>query len=134
MQELKGAKVSVEEVLEDQTEQKARSHTLLQAMLAKQPTIFKSRVYKKEELKLLLRLYGISFSNSCDKDKLSDLLVKRITEELGFPSVTSNMQQGTYYISIHDLHKSSVDCNARISAMVNINFHESSKRDLDISG
>lgn len=70
MQELKGAKVSVEEVLADQSEQKGQSHTLLQAMLAKQPAIFTSRVYKKEELKILLRLYGVAFNSSSHKDKL----------------------------------------------------------------
>jgi len=35
VQELKGAKVSVEEVLADQSERRSKSHTLLQAMLSK---------------------------------------------------------------------------------------------------
>lgn len=96
MQELKGAKVSVEEVLADQSERKGRSHTLLQAMLAKQPAIFKSRVYKKEELKVLLRLYGRAFNASSDKEKLSEMLVKCIRKEDGFPLVAHNPQQGRH--------------------------------------
>ena len=96
MQELKGAKFSVEEVLADQSERKGRSHTLLQAMLAKQPAIFKSRVYKKEELKVLLRLYGRAFNTSSDKEKLSEMLVKCIRKEDGFPLVAHNLQQGMH--------------------------------------
>ena len=101
VQELKGAKVSVEEVLADQSERKSKSHTLLQAMLSKQPAIFTSRVYKKEELKALLGLYGVIFNSSSDKEKLSELLVKCITEEPGFP-VSGNRQQGIS-ISKNDL-------------------------------
>ena len=90
---MKGAKVSVEELLADQSEQKSKSHTLLQAMLLKQPAIFTSRVYKKEELKALLGLYGVIFNSSSDKEKLSELLVKFITEKPGFP-VPGNRLQG----------------------------------------
>ena len=82
---MKGAKVSVEELLADQSEQKSKSHTLLQAMLLKQPAIFTSRVYKKEELEFLLGLYGVIFNSFSDKEKLSELLVKYITEKAGFP-------------------------------------------------
>ena len=83
----------MEEVLADQSERKTKSHTLLQAMLSKQPAIFTSRVYKKEELKALLGLYGVIFNSSPDKEKLSGLLVKCTTEKPGFP-VPSNRLHG----------------------------------------
>lgn len=102
VQELKGAKVSVEEVLAEQSEREARSHTLLEAMLAKQPAIFTSRVYKKEELKILLRFYGVAFNSSSDKDKLSELLVKCIREEHSFP-VSCNNQQGMLIVFLYVL-------------------------------
>lgn len=62
-------------------------------MLVKQPAIFNNRGYKKEELKILFRLYGVAFNSSSDKDKLSELLVKCIREEPGFP-VSFDNQQG----------------------------------------
>ena len=67
--------------------------TLLQAMLSKQPAIFPSRVYKNEELMALLGLCGVIFNSSFDEEKFSELLVKCITEEPGFP-VSGNRQQG----------------------------------------
>ena len=62
-------------------------------MLAKQPAIFTSRVYKKEGLKALLCLYGVICNFSSEKEKLSELLVRCITEKPGFP-VSGNRLQG----------------------------------------
>ncbi len=101
VQELKGAKISLEEVLADQSQGKGQSHTLLRAMLAKQPAIFKSRVYKKEELKMLLSLYGVAFNASSDKEKLSDLLVKCIREKTGFSPEVQSRQEGIYVFKIN---------------------------------
>jgi len=109
VQELKGAKVSMEEVLADQSNGKDRSHTLLQAMLAEQPTICTSRVCKNEELKVLLRLYGAAFNASSDKEKLSELLIKCIREEPGF-LVSSNRQQGTVSVEIDNFIYPSLFC------------------------
>lgn len=96
-QELKGAKVSVELVLQDTSNGRQRSHTLLQAMIVKQPAIFQSRVYTKEELKTLLNLYGVLYSSSSDKEKLATLLTKRIKEQSSFPTAADhgNQPQGT---------------------------------------
>lgn len=96
-QELKGAKVSVELVLQDTSNGRHKSHTLLQAMIVKQPAIFQSRVYTKEELKTLLNLYGVLFSSSSDKEKLGTLLTKRIKEQSSFPTAADrgNQLQGT---------------------------------------
>lgn len=109
MKELKGTKVSVEEVLADQSDAKGHSHTLLQAMLAEQPTICTSRVCKNKELEVLLRLYDAAFNASSDKEKLSERLMKCIREEPGF-LVSSNRQQGTVSVEIDNFIYPSLFC------------------------
>ena len=47
-QELKGGKVDIDTILNDNSNMRETSHILLKAMIAKLPDTFKSRVYKKD--------------------------------------------------------------------------------------
>lgn len=84
-QELKGGKVDVDTILNDNSNMRQTSHILLKAMIAKLPDIFESRVYKKDELKMLLDLYGVVYNSSSNKKILVEALKKAIHELPGFP-------------------------------------------------
>ena len=106
-QELKGGKVDIHTILNDNSNMRHTSHILLKAMIAKLPDIFESRVYKKDELKMLLDLYGIVYNSSSSKKILAEALKKAIHKLPGFPQrVSSNSstiainQEGTKTINI----------------------------------
>lgn len=106
-QELKGGKVDVDTILNDNSNMRQTSHILLKAMIAKLPDIFKSRVYKKDELKMLLDLYGIVYNSSSNKNILAEALKRAIQELPGFPqrvssnsSTTAINQEGMKTINI----------------------------------
>ena len=106
-QELKGGKVDIDTILNDNSNMRHTSHILLKAMIAKLPHIFESRVNKKDELKMLLDLYGIVYNSSSSKKILAEALKKAIHKIRGFPQrVSSNSstivknQEGTKTINI----------------------------------
>jgi hypothetical protein len=88
-QELKGGKVDIDTILNDNSNMRETLHILLKAMIAKLPGIFKSKVYKKDELKMLLDLYGIVYNSSSNKNTLAEALEKAIHELPGFPQRVS---------------------------------------------
>ena len=57
---------------------KQSSHQRLQAMLVQQEKIFQSTVYRKSEVEMIYKTYGVSFWQSGTKAKLSEKLVEKI--------------------------------------------------------
>ena len=86
---MKGGKVDIDTILNDNSNMPHTSHILLKAMITKLPDIFESRVYKKDELKMLLDLYGIVRNSSSNKKILTEALKKAIHELPSFPQRTS---------------------------------------------
>ena len=56
---------------------KQSSHQRLQAMLVQQEKIFQSTVYRKSEVEMIYKAYGVSFWQSDTKAKLSEKLVEK---------------------------------------------------------
>ena len=57
---------------------KQSSHQRLQAMLVQQEKIFQSTVYRKSEVEMIYKAFGVSFWQPDTKAKLSEKLVEKI--------------------------------------------------------
>ena len=72
----KDDKITIKCLSEDQSSNKQYSHRLLVAIVTKQPGVFNSSVYNKNEIKHIYKAYGIKYVARWNKSQLNDYLVK----------------------------------------------------------
>ena len=90
----KDNKITIRHLSEDQSMNKLDSHRLLVALVTKQPGVFDSNVYTKDEIKHIYKAYGIKYVASWNKSKLNGFLVNHIksSNQMGDPQYLNSIQ------------------------------------------
>ena len=89
----KDDKITIKCLSEDQSSNKQDSHRLLVAMVTKQPGVFNSSVYNKNEIKHIYKAYGIKYVARWNKSQLNDYLVNHIkcSNQMGNPEYLNDI-------------------------------------------
>ncbi|XP_070556108.1 uncharacterized protein [Ptychodera flava] len=74
----RNAKMDIETLKKDHSDGKCVTHAMIAAKIAENPKYFASRLYTKDEIKIIFGLYDVRYIQRFNKDKLNDILVHKI--------------------------------------------------------